>query len=506
MTSAVVKSVIVGAAGLVLAVYFGSLLGNGEWVTPVILASIAVLAAIYTIFFKALRLEALILGFLLFGYIVGNRGFAQISVTRQAPIYLGEAGMLACLAIVGARVALKRERLAARSALSGAIVVFLLIGAARLATDLSLDVNNAPAMTVIRDSATIYYALFFFVGYSVGSDAVGRRLVERCVLAGCVALLPVLIIQLFVSPELFTQITFRGYPVIYHKGDLTSAYLAFASFFFFLQPARGLARIFFRLLAVVFFLGILLVTSRAAIFGYSVGALLVILARRSQLVIWQLTAAVVALIIVGVAQFGQLDKQNTTLQRVADKIESMTDLSGGRSYRGEVGDYSSANNQFRMVWWQSVFDETMRKGPIFGLGFGYDLAAGFIKNYYSNLYVNFEARSPHSIWLTILGRMGLIGLLSFSVVVFLILREAFITARKVARGALPASCLAFLIGAIIILGSASFGVVLEGPMGGILFWSFLGLAVSQSSTLAAKKVPAATPEPELESRQVVLAG
>ena len=34
-------------------------------------------------------------------------------------------------------------------------------------------------------------------------------------------------------------------------------------------------------------------------------------------------------------------------------------------------------------------------------------------------------------------------------------------------------------GLIILLCSAMFGVVLEGPMGGILFWSFLGIAIGQ---------------------------
>ncbi len=505
MPSALVKSFIVAVAGLVLALYFGSLVGNGQWMMPTAIAGLIVLSGMYIIFFRVVRLEALILGFLLFGYIVGNRGFAQISLSQQAPLYVGELGMLTCLGLLGSRLALNRERLVPRTGLSMAIIVLLLLGAGRLLTDLTLNVNNAPTVTIIRDSAAVYYALFFFIGYSIGTNPVGRRLVERCVLAGCLALLPVLIIQFFVAPDLFTRITLHGYPLIWQKGDLTATYLALASFFFFLQPARGLARLFLRSLAMLFFLGILVVTSRAAIFGYAVAAALAIAARRSQLVIAQVTAAVVALIIAAALQFGQVDRQNTELKRVTDKLESMTDISGSHSYHGEVGDYSSANNQFRMVWWQSVFDETMRKGPIFGLGFGYDLAASFIKNYYSNLYENFEARSPHSIWLTMLGRMGLMGLIVFTVIVFLIIRDAFRAARKVAHGEAPPNSLAFWTGALIILGSASFGVVLEGPMGGILFWSFVGLAASQSETVATKKVPVVTAEPEVRPRQVILA-
>ena len=75
--------------------------------------------------------------------------------------------------------------------------------------------------------------------------------------------------------------------------------------------------------------------------------------------------------------------------------------------------------------------------------------------------------------------MGIMGFLSFAVIVWCIIREAMRAARRVARREAEVSSLAFWTGAIIILGSASFGVVLEGPMGGILFWSFLGLASSQ---------------------------
>lgn len=511
MTSALVKTVIVAAIGLLVALYFGSLLGSGQIFIPTALATFALLSGLYVIFFRTIRLEAMILGFLLFGYIVGNRGFAQVSLSQQTPLYIGELGMLACLGLLGSRVALKRERLIPRNGLSVAIVVFLLLGAGRLVTDLTLNVNNAQTVTIIRDSAAVYYALFFFISYAIGTNPVGKRLVERCVLAGCLVLAPVFIIQFFVAPEFFSRITFHGYPLIWHKGDLTATYLAFASFFFFLQPARGVVRVLFRSLAMLFFLGLLIVTSRAAIFGYAVAAALAIAARRSRLVVAQVIAAVIALIIAAALQFGQGDRQGTELQRVTDKLESMTDISGSHSYHGEVGDYSSANNQFRMVWWQSVFDDTMRKGPILGLGFGYDLSASFLRTYYANQQAQWDVRSPHSIWLTILGRMGFMGLIVFTVVIFLVIRDAFRAARKVARGKASPNSLAFWAGALIILGSASFGVVLEGPMGGILFWSFLGLAASQQSESQRKTAPERVreqseqllAEPSLVSRRAV---
>jgi hypothetical protein len=61
----------------------------------------------------------------------------------------------------------------------------------------------------------------------------------------------------------------------------------------------------------------------------------------------------------------------------------------------------------------------------------------------------------------------------------------------------------------MILGAAAFGVVLEGPMGGVLFWSFLGLAASQSSEVKEREkdlpepVPQRTVEPALAQTALV---
>jgi O-antigen ligase len=75
--------------------------------------------------------------------------------------------------------------------------------------------------------------------------------------------------------------------------------------------------------------------------------------------------------------------------------------------------------------------------------------------------------------------MGLLGLLSFFFVVFFIFRDAMRATRLVARRRQPQDTLVLWSGVVILLGAASVGVVLEGPMGGILFWSFLGIASSQ---------------------------
>jgi hypothetical protein len=87
--------------------------------------------------------------------------------------------------------------------------------------------------------------------------------------------------------------------------------------------------------------------------------------------------------------------------------------------------------------------------------------------------------------------LGLIGLVSFLAVVFLLGREAVAAAARVARSRAAPMSLAHWCAVVILLGSASFGVVLEGPMGGIVFWALLGLAASTAVIpLPARPTPA----------------
>jgi O-Antigen ligase len=479
--SAAIRSLVIAITGLILAIILGGQVGNGSWVLPLLILGGVTLFGIYKLFFKAVRVEALILGFLIFGYIVGNRGFAQLTLTHTSPVYLGEAGMLACLAILGPRLALKRERLVPKTPLAWAIVAFLLIGAIRLYGDLFVRLSSATTVVTLRDAATVYYALFFFIAYNVASDPVGRRVLERFILISCVVLLPVFIIQFFAFPDLFNRITVRGYPLISQKGDLTATYLGLASFYFFLQPARPAVVFLFRMLSLIFFVGMLVLMGRASMVGFAFAAVLLLVARRPQFVFYQIATSCFVLLVIGLLQVAQLNEKGGFLEHLTDRVASMADLSGTGNYRSRAGDIAASNTQFRTVWWRTVFNETMQKDPWFGLGFGYDLTAGFMRAYFlaGGGEDTASTRSPHSIWMTMLGRMGFVGLLSFMAISLFICRDALRAARLVARRKQPAETLGHWCAVLVILGSASFGVVLEGPMAGILFWTVLGLASSQ---------------------------
>ena len=318
-------------------------------------------------------------------------------------------------------------------------------------------------------------------------------------------LLPIATIYLFGFDEIFSRITVRGYPLIAHKGDLSSTFLGCASFFFFLQPASGIRRVLSKGLSLICFAAMIAWTARAAVVGFGCGVALLLIARRPQFLFYQAGITILLLIVAGFLQFANLKQDNSYLVRILDRLEATTDVSRTYSYRGEVGESSAQNNQFRFVWWESVIAETMDKGPAFGLGFGYDLAKRFLINYGSQLNAfEFDTRSPHSVWVTVFGRMGFLGLASFTLIGALIIRDAVRVARGIARRRAEPMTLAYWCAVITVLGSASFGVVLEGPMGGILFWTLLGLAASQTAEAPEPRKAVSEPNPVIR-REPILA-
>jgi hypothetical protein len=477
--SATVKSVIVAGLGLLFALILGSQIGQSSWRIPLAVAIFCAVAFIYVAFFRTVRLEALILSFLVFGYIVGNRGFAELRLTNTSPVYLGEAGLLACAFLVLARRALTREQLIPRTPLAAVVLAFLFAGGIRLYFDTVMTNSSAAVMVAIRDSAVVYYVLFFFIAYQIGRSPTGRKCVEMAMLFGFILLIPVAATEIW-APSILNRLTVRGYPVIFYKGDLLATFLGIGAFYFFLTPSAGTKKVFFRTCSLASLVLMLLPMSRAALSGFVCATLLLVAAKRPQFIMYQVGIAVVALFAIAFLQLSNVRFESDFFRSLSDRVSSIVDFSGTGHYHSEIGNMSVGNNEFRTVWWTTVFNETMQKGPFFGLGFGYDLTARFMQTYYlTGGEDTASTRSPHSILFTVLGRMGLFGLALFLIVIFLIGRKALFAARCVAKGKQPQETLIPWCAVITLLIASMFGVVLEGPMGGILFWTFLGLASSQ---------------------------
>ena len=429
------------------------------------------------------------------GYVVGNRGFAQTQPAGNLPLLPAEAVLLVSVPAFVVRVAMKRVVGVRKDFLNYAILVWMLVGTARLPVDLARY-----GVMALRDYAMIYYASFFFISQAFGSSAASVGVLKRALTLSFVALLPAVII-VNVSPDfLYNHFTWNGIPLIYHKSDLIATSLAAGFFWLWTRGNESGHRFWFLLAGTSLLLIGLMASPRAAMAAVAVTTALWLLFRR-----WRIAAAQVGIVaaasILTLAVLGILgrDIRTSAPYSAYEHAVSIFDPAGTGTYiNGESGDPGD-NNRFRIIWWGDVIHETLETNPVLGMGFGSDLAIRFLADYDLLSDENFSARSPHSIVMTVFGRMGIAGLLAWIVVSAGLARMAW---RLIKRGDPDGLGLTSIVCVTWI--SACVGVVLEGPMGAVVFWTVAGLANSCALGVGVPADGAAAPADESSVAKSVL--
>lgn len=475
------RNALVVLAAAALAVWVGISLAQEQH----FIATLAALVSVWAVlaWTRGPLAETWLLGFLVFGYVIGSRGFAQFTPISGLPLFLSELGLAVTASLVLLRGAQSRVLPVQADWLNGVLLLWLVLGAGRMLWDI-----RAYGFMALRDFATVYYVLYFFATQALARHAASHRLLHNTFLVTFAALpVPAMLSTAF--PDFFLgNLLVNGVPLIFYKGDLLATFL-FTGFIVLLPTGRfewrGLVpwRWLLALASVAFGLTLL---SRASMLGLLVASGWLALAGRWRPV--KVLAGVCLAGLLSVITVSLLQKRDFTQTRayaIYEAAASIVDFSGTRNYLSDDSGNKGDNNRFRLVWWRNVAEETLATSPVFGLGFGADLSRGFLQEYYPDSGEDFATRSPHNIFLTAFGRMGAIGVLTLGLIYWQIFRVTLRTARAArsqpeAQGALTlhASCW-------VVLVSSCFGVVLEGPMGAITFWIMLGLAHHDASRVIA---------------------
>lgn len=157
---------------------------------------------------------------------------------------------------------------------------------------------------------------------------------------------------------------------------------------------------------------------------------------------------------------------------VGQLVKNVQSLTGSTNEIGLEG-----SREWRLAWWQEIVDYTVH-GKYFwtGKGFGINLADadGF------QVYGEGALRSPHNGHLTILARSGVPGIvlwialqLSFSLGLLRACLRATL-ARDTWWAKVNLWVLAYWLAFMV---NGAFDVFLEGPQGGIWFWSLFGFGL-----------------------------
>lgn len=415
-------------------------------------------------YLTGIRPDVLLAGAVIFGYLVGNRGFAQLSIPG-IPMLPGEAALSLGLTIGIWQRARTNTPLIRTDALNYTLLLWIAFCTARL----PIDVRNL-GFVAVRDFALVYYSLFFFLGQSWAANDKFRRFLEVVLDAGLALTVPIATLFLL-SPELFLPLNIAGVPLVFVKGDVAASFMAAGVFWFGANFARsGHAR--WLALAAVCGAGVVLSNSRAAVVALGLGGVALVVLREKRIV--KAFAAIGALAMLALlleATWVRPTGKPAQLVRLYESVVTVTDFSGTQTpISADLGDKAD-NNRFRLVWWQAVLEQTAADGLWLGLGFGQDLADQFLRRYYADSSDDFNSRSPHNFLVTLVARTGVVGLLCFLTVLGAITSRA-LRARRLAP---DSGASARWLAPFAIFVSACFGVVLEGPMGAVVFWTVLGL-------------------------------
>jgi len=153
-------------------------------------------------------------------------------------------------------------------------------------------------------------------------------------------------------------------------------------------------------------------------------------------------------------------------------VENITSVGGDTSSEGLAG-----TKEWRMQWWTDIVNYTVH-GAYFWQGKGYGINLADDDDYQVG---DKTLRSPHSVHMTILARTGVPGLAIWAGMLATFgygLGWAHLTARR--RGDTHWAPIFLFLGCYwaAFLINASFDVFLEGPMGGIWFWSLCGVSIA----------------------------
>jgi O-antigen ligase len=363
-----------------------------------------------------------------------------------APLFVTDVVLLSLLLFI---YVLRRQRLTG-SPLPSNVLLVLFLGAGALSAARGFWGHREPIL-VLRDSALVVYALFLLVAYHVFRSWLSIKRVALWFALGT-ALSALNGLAWFIAAPAERRFIYYG---IYILISLVGTTVAMARRL--LPPGVGW------ILVGVLSIGLMLANARSLFVSLAILLFLGMLGGRS---IWRKirTAHLISTLVTATALTALAAFLFLRTEAGRDFAErSSEELASGVLNSGE-----DLNWQFRLSAWKEAW-RRFEEYPLAGEGFG----APFT---FDQLLFDNDPR-PHNTFLTVLYKMGLIGLLPLLVFLFYFF---WITLRAVRRN-LENRRVAFL--QIVVLSQLAFcfygaaNLVLESPFLASLFWTTSGLGL-----------------------------
>ena len=478
--------------GLLIAIWTGIAVGNGEYAKAAFVAGGTAFAVLMAVIGKRYRFEGWFIAIIVACYFLGGKGF---SYTRLVSIvFVGEATLAMLVAFHLVRVVTGSASLLPKHRLTMPLLVFLVYGFVHLI----IDRNSFPMILVLKDSATVYYALFFFIVYGPMQHKPTRDYILKLLPLIATAALGLFSFYLFLpgTQQAISSATMvRGSPVILPTIDsMIPVCIGFSAFAYYKSlQVSGIFRTIYLLSSILCTAP--LFTFAKAVFYIAFFTYLFALVCAGQ---WKIIVTIIpigiisVLMLIGLKEAGLIKDRSGKLARFLSEFSSF-DLFG---VGGASQQHAQRTVEWRLTWWTMITEDVMKESPFYGFGLGSDISSKFHSAFNRTSYVNIDknyARYPHNILFTVLGRMGLIGLVLFIPIIILIMRElwiGFMVLRRTRERCDPkyAFAWAFVLGGF---SNAFFQSTFEAPSTAIMFWTLLAvLAVMNKDSLEKAEVVA----------------
>ena len=467
-------------------------IGTGDYAFPIIIGMGALGIVLVASIGRHLPLDFNIICLGVGGFYIAGKGFAYLNVGGF--FFVGEA--LLALGLLGYlfRMGKGEFRPIPRNPL--ALALFILGCCALL--KLPFDFQKTGIMA-LRDVCVIYYVLFFFIAYQHGLNPKVQRLAPVILIACAI---PGLLVDFlsFVSPTIrgaMASFTINGNPLILSHYDAIHP-AAFGLILFLATKAtssRGIGLFYFMAMFVVTS-HILSMGRGANYLSFAMLCFFLLMARQIKLLVAMAGSIVVMMCVLLILVEVSPSVGRGRLSQIQDQLEVLVNP----SKIGKAKNQDSDTAEWRLVWWTKITNDVNRQNPLFGLGFGQDIATDFHRMYFRTASVDPDiarTRGAHNAFFTMLARMGWIGALMFSAAVAVQLLYFWRAILAFRQGLIPPSQ-AYLWGSnICAFVITFFQYAWEASYSAIPFWTCMGLSYAYLDQL---RQPKSEPAPLVAGR------
>ena len=435
--------------------------------------------------FSVSRVYGVLLLVVLAIYAYLGRSGAHIGVP---PVYIGE--ILLVLGVASLGVLLQRHLV--RKVSPNHIVLVWLVGLYMIwgfvwtATDLSQH-----GLLAIRDAVIWYYATFFFISYFLVRYVNDHRVIIGWYwryMKWILIWMPIVYLVRFHFAESIPNFPGQEFSIIHVRPGEFAVHLAGVITFWLLglhkihndntehsKNSTHKAYVYTAIgivLAIICF--VLLTSARGPMLAVLVPLAIVVLFRFNQKRLF-ISGSLAILVIFVMVSFDiklgsdiQGERERSVRQAVVN-IVSLSEIDENVEVLG-------GTTRWRKRLWGDLLDSTIaNQRQIRGMGFG-----EWIGNH-TYVTVKEDTRSPHNVFVTIVFRMGAVGILIFGSILLVsisVLAKKYRTQGRTGDERITLWLMVYLLAFLI---NAAFDVYVESPQGGIWFWSLLGFAIAQTS-------------------------